>query len=220
MIPLKPLYTYSEFERIDHEDGRLYNTPDGFAPSVTTILSTIPNHGLDEWKISVGNEEADRITTLASDFGTSVHLVLESIVLGKSIPTVSPDVLQTANGIFKFLKRKSDIVYGVEAKLHYYDLYAGTTDLVCRWNNETSITDFKTSKKHPFPDKIKKYLLQAAAYTMAHDYMFGTNINRVDIICGVYGGDRLEILHFYATGDKLKELKREWALVVDSFYNQ
>ena len=51
--------TYPTIESLTRNDGsRVYYTLAGDAPSVTTILATLPHPGLDEWRERVGEEEA------------------------------------------------------------------------------------------------------------------------------------------------------------------
>ena len=58
---------------------RFYKTPEGLLyPSVTTITS---QHGKDkiiEWRKRVGEEEANRISTKASNRGAKVHKICEN----------------------------------------------------------------------------------------------------------------------------------------------
>ena len=50
----------------------------GTFPSVTTILSaTSDKSGLDRWRKKVGEEEANRISTLSMNRGTVMHRLVE-----------------------------------------------------------------------------------------------------------------------------------------------
>ena len=63
--------------RIDGET-RLYETPEGNKyPSITSVLSNMNKQGIIEWRERVGEEEAKRVSALASSRGTRVHKMLE-----------------------------------------------------------------------------------------------------------------------------------------------
>ena len=70
-------YTYKELNRIDGEI-RLYDTPSGKLPSVTTILSSTETQeekdGLQQWRDFVGHKTADLITKEASISATPYKL--------------------------------------------------------------------------------------------------------------------------------------------------
>ena len=71
-----------------------------------------------------------------------------------------------------------DHYYGSEVTLHYPGLYAGSTDLVCEHNGLETIADFKQSNRPKQVEWIEDYFLQVAAYAMAHDYVYRTQINK------------------------------------------
>ena len=72
-------------ERIDTPDGRFYKTPSGFLyPSVTTILATIPNPELEQWKIAVGEEVVKKVSSAAAHRGTLLHSCCEDFLLHRA----------------------------------------------------------------------------------------------------------------------------------------
>ena len=88
-------------------DGkRLYETPDGLHyPSVTTITSQMSKKGIAEWRARVGNAEANRISTQASNRGTSVHKLCEDYCLNLDMDSKA----QPANvEMFKSIKSELD----------------------------------------------------------------------------------------------------------------
>jgi genome maintenance exonuclease 1 len=87
-----------------------------------------------------------------------------------------------ANAIIENGLKHIPVVWGVEAKLYYEDLYAGTTDLVGLWKNKPAIIDFKTTKNKKTKKDIQHYFLQGVAYAHAHNQMFDTNIETVVIL--------------------------------------
>ena len=74
-------YNYPELERVDTEIGRYYkDSNQNLVPSVTTVLSNTSDksNGINEWRLRVGDEEADRVIKQSTDIGTSVHLAIEN----------------------------------------------------------------------------------------------------------------------------------------------
>ena len=74
-------YNYPELERVDKDIGRYYkDSNNNLVPSVTTVLSNTSNKsdGLMDWRLRVGDEEADRVIKQSTDIGTSVHLAIEN----------------------------------------------------------------------------------------------------------------------------------------------
>ena len=80
-------FKYPILEKVDTDIGRHYldsnNKP---VPSVTTVLSgtSKSKDGLLQWRIRVGEEEAERIIKQSTDIGTSVHEAIENYLNGKS----------------------------------------------------------------------------------------------------------------------------------------
>lgn len=174
------LFEYPDLQSHTAESGkRVYYTPEGPAPSVTTILSTIPNPGLDEWRERVGEEEANRVSKEATTIGTYMHDMLEAHVDG--FPYQPPegfdeDLMEFAREMFRavtlFGLKDLDEVWGVEVALYLEQLYAGRTDLVGVFKRKPSIIDYKTSKFHKKDAYLEHYKMQIAAYKMAHEEMF------------------------------------------------
>jgi genome maintenance exonuclease 1 len=74
--------------------------------------------------------------------------------------------------------------FGSEVTIHYTGLYAGSTDLVCMHNDMETVVDFKQSNRPKKPEWIEDYYLQVAAYAMAHDQAYGSNIRQgVILVC-------------------------------------
>ena len=71
-----------------------------------------------------------------------------------------------------------DYYYGSEVTLHYPGLYAGSTDLICEHNGLETVADFKQSNRPKRIEWIEDYFLQIAAYAMAHDYVYGSQIRQ------------------------------------------
>ena len=68
---------YEDLDAETTSSGRTYNTPNGKSyPSVTTVLSILNEHIIQAWRDRVGEEEANRISSKASNRGTRVHSIV------------------------------------------------------------------------------------------------------------------------------------------------
>ena len=73
---------------------------------------------------------------------------------------------------------------GCEATLYYPGKYAGAADCIGIYENKESLIDFKNSNKPKKDEWIDDYYLQCAAYAMAHNIVYGTNIMQgVILLC-------------------------------------
>ena len=67
--------------------------------------------------------------------------------------------------------------------------YAGRVDMVGFWHGVPSIIDFKTSTKPKREEWITDYYLQPTAYALAHDELFGSDIQQVVILITCASGE-------------------------------
>ena len=183
-------FEYPKLERVDTDIGRHYLDSDNKpVPSVTTVLSgtSKSKDGLIQWRIRVGDEEADRIIKQSTDIGTAVHEAIEKFlnkedwddfdnssdqILAKSIS--NKFIKDALNGITE--------IWGLEVGLILDNLYAGTADCVGLYKDIPTLIDFKTAKKIKKRDWIEDYFLQGCAYANAHNVMFGTDIQQIVIL--------------------------------------
>lgn len=219
-------YEYVELSRETNEETgiRHYNTPEKeFLPSVTTILSLTkdPDEGtaLQEWIEFVGVRKAEQIRDEAGNRGTVMHRRLEWHVKGIEKRVGSNLIQQLAYKMSRViiengLKHMTEF-WGSEMSLWYPGLYAGTTDLAGVWKGKPAIIDFKQANKLKTPDIILNYKTQLAAYALAHNEIYGTNINTgVILICTV----DLEYQEFVVEGAEFKEFTNKWFDRVESYY--
>lgn len=170
----------------EYIDGRRhYKTPDGNVyPSVTTILSRLPNESLIEWQKRVGETEAKRVSSVSARRGTNLHEVCERYLFNEERPTRGhmPDVQGMFGELKKYIDR-IDEIYAIEAQL-YSDQYkfAGRCDVIGIFDDYPAIIDFKTTRSEvdSSMDKVKKYFMQLAAYSLAFEERVGKKID-----CGV-----------------------------------
>ena len=181
-------YKYIQGKQItDHETGkRIYDINNSRLPSVTTILAATKNQQfLKDWKAKVGEQEADRIKNLSSKRGTSMHKFLEHHILGTGyddLTEIGQEAGSMAKKIIEIGLAPVEEYYGSEVMLHYPGLYAGSTDLVCLHNDLETIVDFKQSNRPKKKEWIEDYYLQTAAYTLAHNHVYKSQIRQVVIM--------------------------------------
>jgi len=173
--PFVPDYT---IERIDRPEGRLYRTPDGLFPSVTTVIGAASDKSfLDEWRERIGHEEADRISSLMRNFGTRMHEFLEVYIKTGQEPKpveYGYDVWEAwLDHRPEFMQNLNKVV-GVELQMYSKTIQmAGTADCLGYWNGIPSIIDFKTSYKSKKKEWIGGYFVQAVFYSVMAQERFG-----------------------------------------------
>jgi hypothetical protein len=183
-------YNYLTGKQItDHESGtRVYEIVGNRLPSVTTILGkTKDQEFLKKWKAKVGEAKAEEIKNLSSRRGTAMHKYLECYIESKGYEDLTDIGVQAkpmAQKIIDIGLAPVDEWYGSEVILYYPGLYAGSTDLVCRHNGMDTIIDFKQANRPKNKDWIDDYYLQIAAYCMAHDYVYNSQIQQgIIMVC-------------------------------------
>lgn len=171
-------------------DGkRFYKTSEGqLYPSVTTILSSQSNEGLDKWREVVGQAEAETITRVAANKGTDIHNAIEKYLKNEENPTegLMPDIKAMFLGMKKFLNNINPI-WAIEQVLwsHKYK-FAGRCDVIADYMQSIASIDFKNHRSDLMyaDDKIHKYLIQCSAYAVAFEEMIGTKINKAVLLFG------------------------------------
>lgn len=211
-------FNYQPLKRIDTGNGRRYIVgEDRPLPSVTTILSKTKDlTHIKEWVNRVGEVEANRIKTEASGLGNGMHKNLENYILGEEMQgTFMAKAL--ANVIIKNGLSKVDEVWGTEVSLYSSGLYAGTTDLIGVHQGIPSIMDFKNSLKDKKKEWIEDYFMQLAAYSLAHNEMYGTEINRGVVMIATRDAKYQE---FIIEGDEFTHYETMWANKLCVYYDR
>ena len=219
MLKITTPYPYKEFKRKSVGGKRLYENPYGDpVPSVTTILSkTKDMTHLIAWKKRVGEKKAQEIVTEAAGVGSIMHEMLEAWSLNQEY--TGKNMLQAkmmAETVIKNVEADIDEVWGSEVNLCYPGLYAGTTDLVGIYKGRPTIMDFKQTNRPKKREWIDDYFMQAAAYGMAHNEVFGTKIEHTAIfMCS----RDCEWQLWEAGPEEFKVWEEKWANRVAEFYN-
>ena len=111
-----------EFEELNAtttNGSRVYQTPDGSFPSITTVLGRKKAQFFKEWRARIGEEEANKITTQATRRGTKVHKVVENYILNQEdyFEDSLPHVREMFNTIKPHLDKNLDNIAGIEITL-------------------------------------------------------------------------------------------------------
>ena len=231
------LYEYPKSIRSLINDARHYDIGDEKLPSVTTILSATQSDekraSLQKWKDSLKNvfvkvqnpdgtysdiNKAEYVKNVASNRGTAMHKYLEHHIEGQGILDLT-EIGQEAERMAKTVIDKGfpdlEEIWGSEVTLYYPGLYAGATDLCGVYQGRESIVDFKQTNKPKRDEWITDYKLQMAAYAMAHDYVYGTNIEQgVILMCT----PDCFFQRFIINGQDFRNWKGEWLRRVDQYY--
>ena len=220
---LKEKYKYSPIDRVTVNGNRHYQTPTGSPlPSVTTVLSSLADKtAIYEWRKRVGNEEANRITNLATGIGTQVHLHLEKHILAEDRPNGSNLIHQMARELSEIVIEQGlsnvDEVWGTEVPLYYPGLYAGTADCIGVWKGRPAMIDFKTTRKPKKREWIDDYFIQMTAYADAHNELYGTNIKKgVIFMCS----KDFEYQEFIVEGKEFDKYHQLWLKKLEEYYTK
>ena len=216
------LYKYPKSKRELLKGSRHYDVNDEKLPSVTTILQATQDaekaESLKKWTQKVGEVEAERVKNQAAKRGTAMHSQLETYIQGGKILDLR-DVGREASSMAEPIIAKGfndlEEIWGSEVTLFYPNLYAGATDLCGIYQGRESIIDFKQSNKPKKAEWIKDYKLQMIAYAMAHNCVYGTDIDQgVILMCTP---DNF-FQKFTINGREFRELKWEWLQRLDDYY--
>jgi len=224
MVKHNPIYQYKKLDRQDGgAQGRVYVDDLGNKiPSVTSILSrTKDMTHLMAWKKRIGEHKAQQITEESAGLGTTMHAHLEAYILGQARPKGNNYgrvmAERMANTIIAEGLIDVDEVWGVESHLYYENLWAGTTDLVGMYMGRPAIMDFKTTIKPKKREWVEDYRLQLAAYAMAHNNIYGTDIKTtVVLMCS----RECKFQKFVWEGAEFEESTMLWSQKVADYYER
>mgnify|MGYP001326335682 CR=1 FL=1 len=222
-MKLNTKFNYPKSIRAYYNGQRLYDIGNEKLPSVTTILSATESEekkaSLARWRQSVGQKQSEIISREASSRGSKLHEILESFVLGKlNLDLLGDNSLerQMADQIIENgLRNRVNEIFGVEVCLFYPHRYAGAADLICEYEGKLSVVDFKNSNQLRSDQWNTDYYLQLSAYQMAHNKVYGTDINQgVILVCT----KDLMFQRFVIDSERLKNYQEIFLKKVDEYY--
>lgn len=196
-----------KLERIHRDGVRYYKLPDSDVEqlfvSVTSVTSFYNREVFKKWRLKVGEEEANRITSLATSKGTDTHSIIEAYTLNETLPEVQDASLKLFE-IAKPALHRIGKFYGIELGLYSKVLgIAGTVDAIADFDGELSIIDYKTSKYPKKREWIEHYFVQAMAYGMMLHEITDLCIKKLVIIMPCDDGE----LAVYVERDLSKYMK-------------
>jgi hypothetical protein len=225
-MKLNKKYIYPKTIREAINGKRHYNINDGKykLPSVTTILSATQDPektaSLDAWRLKMGEDNAARIVEESAARGTAMHKILEKYILEEGYLDETVVGKQAHNMAIRVIEQGLNNIseyYGTECTLYYPGLYAGQTDLVALHKNELAIVDFKQTNKPKRREWIEDYCIQLAAYAMAHNYVYKTNIAKgVVMMCSKDNYYQ----EFVIEGKEFQKYMHKFLEKVDQYYKQ
>lgn len=177
-----------ESRKYTPKDGHTkYTNSDGdYVPSVTTILKVIPKESLIYWANSLGwkHKSVQKELNESSYVGTCVHEMIEEIMQGKKpynmkkLMDENEKIKNSMSSFIKWWKKHKDRlkVIDVEKEMSC-DKYGGTTDLICEYDDELIIVDFKTSGDFYF-----SMYIQLAAYVKLYEQETGKHVKDVAVL--------------------------------------
>ena len=162
---------------------RHYEIDNEKLPSVTTILSQTQSEekrkSLANWQARMGQQAADRIRDISAMRGTVMHTYLEGYINNTphlDLTAVGKEAGRMANIVIESGLGDLEEIWGSEVTLFYPGLYAGQTDVVGVYAGKPAIIDFKQTNKPKQREWIDDYFTQLAAYAMAHNCVYDTEI--------------------------------------------
>jgi hypothetical protein len=218
-------YNYPKSTRSIFQGSRHYSINKENLPSVTTILKATESEEkkakLEEWKKRVGYKQAEAISKEATIRGSSMHDYLEKFLLGKLnldlLGDNTREKMMADQIIENGLRHKLNEIWGCEATLYYPGKYAGAADCIGIYENKETIIDFKQSNKPKKDEWIDDYYLQCAAYGLAHNTVYGSNITQAAIL--LCTKDNI-FQRFVIDGERFKSYQNQFMEKVEQFYSQ
>ena len=191
-------------------------------PSVTTILSQTQSEekrkSLANWQARLGKQNADRIRDISALRGTAMHTYLEGYINNTphlDLTAVGQEAGRMANIVAESGLGDLEEVWGTEVTIYYPGLYAGQSDVVGIYNGRESIIDFKQTNKPKQREWIDDYFIQLAAYAMAHNHVYGTQIQQgVILMCSKDGFFQ----KFEVSDKEFQGYMHEFLKKVDQYY--
>ena len=158
-------------------DGHYYSIGGQKYPSITTILHSFPNPGIEIWKAKTPNWKDIQNESL--QVGTELHSMIEAYLKNDYIPL--GDNYSFVSTLFQNLRPELDKINNIQCQETY--LYepnlkiAGCTDCIAEYNGEKCIIDFKNSRRPKYEKYIIDYKLQVAAYSKMFEYCTSQKID-------------------------------------------
>ena len=180
-------------------------------PSVTSVLSFINGPKFAEWRKRVGEEAANKKTKHATTRGTRLHTLFEHYLNNDDVTGLDEYQVPLVNLMFK--SAKSELakhitnIYQQETQMSSDRLcLAGTVDLICDWDGELAVVDFKTSERTKPEAWLESYFVQLSAYWAMFSEATGVVPKKLVVFLVAENGD-IQIVERRNIMDYLKTLR-------------
>jgi genome maintenance exonuclease 1 len=183
----KPISLNGSLKEVSTDGKRLYETPDGIFPSVTTVVGFKKQQFFAEWRRK-NPEESTRVTTR----GTKFHSIIEKYLNNEDIDF--DNLHSNHKALFSLIRPeidKIDNICALETPLWSKTLgLAGRTDCIAEYDGKLSIIDFKASTKEKRESDIDNYFAQACAYALMFQERTGIIVENFAILIACEDGLR------------------------------
>lgn len=199
---------------ISRADGKFYSFEGELLPSVTTVLSACADTSwLEDWRASIGAEEAAKVSAEAAAVGSAFHEMAAAMALG--LPDKSgPGKHRELAGFCRLLLRKV-VVLGAEVQLAFPGLYAGTADLIGLWNGKLAVADYKTSRRHKTAEDLRWHRAQCAAYALALEEVVGLKVEVLIVaVASRFGAHVVDVATDWSSA------ARDWEAALFAYINR
>lgn len=181
----KSISIEGSLKEVQQDGKRLYETPEGIFPSVTTVVGFKKQQFFAEWRRK-NPEESKRVTSR----GTKFHGIIENYLNNESIDF--DNLHSNYKFLFSLLRPeldKIDNILALETPLWSKTLgLAGRTDCIAEYDGKLSIIDFKASTKEKRESDIDNYFAQATAYALMFQERTGIIIDNFAILIACEDG--------------------------------
>jgi len=163
-------------------------------PSVTTVVGLSTRDHIKLWRKRVGEEEANKISTMAANRGTKFHALVEEYLRKEKDYIEFDNILQES--MFKSVQPVLDeiVPLAIEAPLYSdYLKMAGRVDCVGVFEDAIAIIDFKTSSKYKEEKYAKPWFLQMTAYAIMVEELTGQPVHECCAIVAVEGMNAFQL---------------------------
>jgi genome maintenance exonuclease 1 len=183
----KPIEFNGALKELSVDGKRLYETPEGVFPSVTTVVGFQKQKFFAEWR-NKNPEESKRVTSR----GTKFHSIIEQYLKNEQIDF--DNLHSNFKSLFSILRPeldKIDNIIALETPLWSKTLgLAGRTDCIAEYDGKLSIIDFKASTKEKRARDIDNYFAQACAYALMFQERTGIIVDNFAILIACEDGLR------------------------------
>mgnify|MGYP001193813265 CR=1 FL=1 len=206
-------YNYRIFTTNKVDNLRYYCLSEDLnVPSVTSIIRST--------KADYYRETPNKITT-PMEIGDMMHKYLQQYLTEMSTPIIKTSNSFLAESLAQIvidnLISKLDEIWGSEVSVYYTDKYAGTIDLIGIYDGKICVIDYKSSYKTKTIDELEDFFIQCAAYAIAHDWQYNTNIDSIMIFQVTRDGNfEQNIMH----SNDMEIYKRKWFNKLELFYSE